>query len=67
MEGIHMSITRTIRRAAAVALLAVLPVLAAPAVSAAEPDSAVVVADPGWGVRVAEPQPEAALTDPGWG
>ncbi|MCX4676674.1 hypothetical protein OG413_15425 [Streptomyces sp. NBC_01433] len=62
-----MSITRTLRRAAAVALLAALPALAAPAVSAAQPDRTVVVADPGWGVVVAESQPDAALMDPGWG
>ena len=63
-----MSITRTLRRAAAVALLAVLPALAAPAVSAAQPDRTVVVADPGWGVKAVEPPPaESALTDPGWG
>ncbi|WP_274031507.1 hypothetical protein [Streptomyces sp. MMBL 11-1] len=62
-----MSITRTIRRAAAVVLLAALPALAAPAVSAAQPDRTVVVADPGWGVRVAEPQPDVAFADPGWG
>ncbi|MEU6952050.1 hypothetical protein [Streptomyces sp. NPDC045714] len=63
-----MSITRTLRRAAAVALLAVLPALAAPAVSAEQPDRTVVVADPGWGVvKVAEPPADSALTDPGWG
>ncbi|WP_329356991.1 hypothetical protein [Streptomyces anulatus] len=62
-----MSITRTLRRAAAVALLVALPALAAPAVSAEQPDRTAVVADPGWGVKVAEPPTDSALTDPGWG
>ncbi|MFJ9979724.1 hypothetical protein [Streptomyces cyaneofuscatus] len=61
-----MRITRSLRRATAVALLAALPILAAPAVSVAQPDRP-VVADPGWGrAPVAEP-PAAPLADPGWG
>lgn len=68
-----MSITRTFRRAAAVALLAALPALVVPAVSSADAsaDRTAVVADPGWGARIADPPAEppvdSALTDPGWG
>jgi hypothetical protein len=73
MEGIHMSITRTVRRMTAVALLAVLPALAVPAFSSADAsaDRTAVVADPGWGARTADlpagPSVDSALTDPGWG
>ncbi|MGW1222795.1 hypothetical protein ACWD6O_13625 [Streptomyces californicus] len=68
-----MSITRTLRRVTAVALLAALPALAVPAVSSADAttDRTAVVADPGWGVRIADlpadPPVDSALTDPGWG
>ncbi|MFD7429071.1 hypothetical protein ACFV6Z_18790 [Streptomyces sp. NPDC059818] len=63
-----MTITRTLRRAAAVALLAVLPVLALPVGGAVQPDRTAVVADPGWGaVKATEPPAEPARTDPGWG
>ncbi|MFJ8760869.1 hypothetical protein [Streptomyces cyaneofuscatus] len=63
-----MRITRSLRRATAVALLAALPILAAPAVSVAQPDRAVVAeGDPGWG-RAPLTEPVAApLADPGWG
>ncbi|MFE4691768.1 hypothetical protein ACFRH6_17115 [Streptomyces sp. NPDC056749] len=65
-----MSMTQTIRRTAAVALLAALPVLAAPTAQAAEADRTAVVADAGWGAaQVAEPTAEtsAAAADAGWG
>ncbi|MEV7713057.1 hypothetical protein [Streptomyces sp. NPDC088270] len=63
-----MSIARTLRRLAAMALLAVLPVLVTPTASAAQPDRTVVVADPGWGmVKAAELPSEVTVTDPGWG
>ncbi|MDX2624727.1 hypothetical protein PV356_35520 [Streptomyces sp. WI03-5b] len=64
-----MSMTQTIRRAAAVALLAALPALAAPAAEATQADRTAVVADdPGWGVAPAAiPAVASAPTDAGWG
>ncbi|MFB6423708.1 hypothetical protein ACFCXC_18470 [Streptomyces microflavus] len=63
-----MRITRSLRRAAAVALLAALPILMVPAVSVAQPDRvATAEGDPGWGRAPATEPPAAPLTDPGWG
>lgn len=63
-----MPIRQTIRRTAAVALLAVLPALAIPAAEATQSDRTAVVADPGWGAaQVAEPTSESAPADAGWG
>ncbi|MFG2671340.1 hypothetical protein [Streptomyces sp. NPDC048445] len=63
-----MTITRALRRAAAVALLAVLPVLAVSAGGVVQSDHAAVVADPGWGAAgVTDPPAEPERTDPGWG
>jgi len=63
-----MLIRQTLRRTAAVALLAVLPVLIAPAAQATESDpvTAVVADDPGWGVAPAA-EPTSAPADAGWG
>ncbi|MER7696145.1 hypothetical protein [Streptomyces sp. NPDC096095] len=63
-----MSITRRLRRVAAVTLLAALPIMTAPAaVGAEQTDRTVVVADPGWGVVEAGDPPAELMTDPGWG
>ncbi len=64
-----MRTARSLRRAAAVALLVALPILAAPAVVETQPDRVAVAGDdPGWG-RSAPPTPPPAspMGDPGWG
>lgn len=68
-----MRTARSLRRAAAVAMLVALPILAAPAVIDGQPDRVAVAGDdPGWG-RSAPPTPAptpplaAPQGDPGWG
>ncbi|MFE3471214.1 hypothetical protein ACFXOI_05920 [Streptomyces bacillaris] len=68
-----MRTARSLRRAAAVALLVALPILAAPAVIDGQPDRVAVAGDdPGWG-RSAPPTPlpteppASPMGDPGWG
>ncbi|MFJ3705012.1 MULTISPECIES: hypothetical protein [unclassified Streptomyces] len=63
-----MPMTQTIRRAATVALLAALPVLATPAAQATETDQTAVVTDAGWGsAQVVDPAAASAAADAGWG
>ncbi len=64
-----MRTARSLKRAAAVALLIAMPILAAPAVIDAQPDRVAVAGDdPGWGRSAPPTEPPASpMGDPGWG